>query len=420
MGTPIPYKTVIQFWPPGAPLLCLGGPGWDAIIATAIEEIPWEALESQSFLLSENPEPLLTYTLGIIPYDPFCRSSSNAAPPRFFRICELIRYDLASQSFRVEGSFDTNSCDFILDRQVLGGLVQALNHGPNGALKVGVSPVLRPAFSQEYYLAQARQVLENIREGRFYQLNLLRYFMSLEVPKDMDLALRMDAFGGPMSAWISVPHLKLISFSPERFVDAKINDADDSLAWIETCPIKGTAARSSDPEVDSRLRLSLKLSEKNRAELAMIVDLMRNDLARISMPRSVVVDDPGSVCSFSQVHHLVAKLRSLVDRDVSLRFFLETLCPAGSITGAPKKEVIKTIRAYEKRDRRYFMGHIMVWNGVGRLNSSILIRTAVSEGQNGVMEYAAGSGLVMHSDPAEELAEIATKLRVFADSVLDF
>ena len=419
MGTPIPYKTVIQFWPKEDPLLCLGGSGWDAIIATAYKEIPWEALESQSFLLCENQEAL-TYTLGLIPYDPFCPSSQRAAPPRFFRIFEVIRYDLASQSFRSEGSFDKKDCDFILDRKVLERLLQALNHRPDDALTVGISPGLVPVFSQEHYLSQVRQVLEDIREGRFYQLNLLRYFMSLEVPQDMDLALRLDGFGGPMSAWISVPNLKLISFSPERFIDAKIDTNDDSLAWVETCPIKGTAARSSDPIMDAALREFLKHSEKNRAELAMIVDLMRNDLARMSLPRSVFVEDPGSVHSFRQVHHLVAKLGSLVDRDVSLRFFLETVCPAGSITGAPKKEVMKTIRSYENRDRGYFMGHLMVWNGLGRLSSSILIRTAVSQDQNGVMEYAAGSGLVMHSDPAEELAEIATKLRVFTDHVLDF
>jgi anthranilate/para-aminobenzoate synthase component I len=78
------------------------------------------------------------------------------------------------------------------------------------------------------------------------------------------------------------------------------------------------------------------------------------------------------------------------------------------------------IRRYEGRARRYFMGHIFYWDGCGGMKSSILIRTAVAEGGWDQLQYAAGSGVVIRSDPETELKEIRTKTRVFADDVLDF
>ncbi len=89
---------------------------------------------------------------------------------------------------------------------------------------------------------------------------------------------------------------------------------------------------------------------------------------------------------------------------------LDALCPGGSITGAPKREVMRAIREKESRPRQLFMGNIIYRDAwTGRLDSSILIRTAVHQKR---WEFAAGSGLVIHSDPAEELTEILTKARV--------
>jgi para-aminobenzoate synthetase component 1 len=213
--------------------------------------------------------------------------------------------------------------------------------------------------------------------------------------------------GGPFSAFIDLPDLKLVSFSPERFFQLI---TDESGTWIESEPIKGTRPVSQDPDEDRRQQEALMASSKDAAELNMIVDLLRNDLFRVCQASSVRVLDPGSLHSFSNVHHRIARIRGLLRPRLSMGELLKALCPGGSITGAPKREVMLAIREKEARPRGFFMGNIVykdAWTGV--LDSSILIRTAVHHQQ---WEFAAGSGLVIHSDPAEELAEILTKARV--------
>ena len=431
MAVRFTYQTILEHWPSQAPLLCLGGVGWEPLIATVFQEVPWTSLASEPCLL-HGEKAGLCGTIGLISYDQWAGETVQPAPSRFFRIHEAIKVDPETGLFCLVGSRDVGSCDFALDHETAHRLVAALNRGattqsserrPTAETtgnKTDDNISLTPLASSRDYLAAVNRVLEDIRDGRYYQLNLLRYFRVTAPPSKQTLAARLDRLGGPMSAWLAVDGLDVISFSPERFVTAQVAKAEDGSVILETAPIKGTVARSTNPDQDDILKASLDQSTKDWAELAMIVDLMRNDLNRISMPRSVSVQDPGSVQSFSHLHHLVARITSRMDPTLSLRALLSALCPAGSITGAPKQEVTSAIRRYEGRARRYFMGHIFYWNGRGHMNSSILIRTAVAEDGWERLEYAAGSGIVIRSGPESELAEIRTKTRVFADDVLDF
>lgn len=418
MGFEIPYYKVIRHWPEGAPLLCLGGSGWASLVVTAYQEVPWSEVAASPFLLGSPQSPSYA-TIGLVSYDHFAGGEQNPAPSRFFRIHEKISYDPLSRRFFLSGSREREQFDFALPSAQVQALLDDLNTGVEDGSPTPAARVwsLRAVTSSAVYLRQAERVLEDIRDGRYYQLNLLRYFTCSKRPARLDLAHRLDAFGGPMSAWISVPRLDLVSYSPERFVAADWESCHQGAVRVVTSPIKGTMQRALDPVEDVQLRRTLSQSSKDRAELAMIVDLMRNDLSRIGLPRRVQVEDPGSVQSFSHVHHLVARVRAEVASELSLEHFLGALCPAGSITGAPKRAVIRAIRAYEGRERRYFMGHIFHWDGRGSMDSSILIRTAFAENDASTMEFAAGSGIVMHSSPAAELAEITAKTRVFSDHI---
>lgn len=421
------YRTIIDQWPSGAPLLCLGGSGWDPVIATVFREVSWPSVASESFLLKRASAGACGM-IGLISYDQWIHETGQPAPSRFFLIHEAIKLDPSTSRFNLVGGRNSGPYDFALDLGVALNLVTALNDGTDGFLSVQArssasqedSISLKPLASSRDYLSSVERVLEEIRDGRYYQLNLLRYFSSPEGPSDLAIASRLDRLGGPMSAWLSLEGLKIASFSPERFVTGYEEKGGDGLVRLETAPIKGTLARSENSCQDEALKSRLSASDKDRAELAMIVDLMRHDLARVSVPRSVLVEDPGSVESFSHVHHLVARISSRVEASLSLSDFLASLCPAGSITGAPKQEVTGAIRRYEGRPRRYFMGNIFHWDGRGGMNSSILIRTAVAEGACESIEYAAGSGIVIRSKPDEEQAEIEAKTRVFADILEDF
>ena len=144
----------------------------------------------------------------------------------------------------------------------------------------------------------------------------------------------------------------------------------------------------------------------------MIVDLMRNDLHRVCQPHSVEVTDPGSLHSFRHVHHLIADIGGYLRRDLSLGDILRALCPGGSITGAPKIEVMKAIDSYEPSTSGYFMGNICYFDPVTNyFDSSILIRTVVKLGAN-PYRFAAGSGLTINSSFSQEWAEIAAKSKV--------
>lgn len=423
MGRAIPYIKLSANWPSSMPLLCLGGQGWvKPLLATAFEEVSWDDLKAGPFL-SPDREGSSLGLIGIVSYDQFSPSAQNKAPSRFFRINEAIQLDPLAGELKIEGRPARRQGEMVLERDHLLGLFALLAEEPRMSPGQGLLPegVITTASlvglnSKENYLEKAARALQDIRNGSYYQVNLLRYFRCLEEPTEAALAARMDAFAGPMSALIKVPGLRLYSFSPERFIDAQKIKPLGSTVSLTASPIKGTAPRSQNAEEDGELKKYLSQSPKNLAELAMIVDLMRHDLGRISRPRSVKVVDPGRVHSFSHVHHLVASIRSEAPASLSLAEFLTSVCPAGSITGAPKLRVMEAIREFEERDRRYFMGHIFYWDGGESLASSILIRTAIAEGNQGGLEYAAGSGLVIHSDPEEEFQEIETKTKVFSCS----
>ena len=147
----------------------------------------------------------------------------------------------------------------------------------------------------------------------------------------------------------------------------------------------------------------------------MIVDLMRNDLARIARRGTVSVPVPGRLVSAPTIHHLEAVVTARLAPGLTLGAFLAAVCPGGSITGAPKREVMTAIRAAEGRPRGYFMGHAFYLDDGGAFDSSILIRTLVKDGRN-AYAFAAGSGIVTRSDPHRELAEIDAKCRVVTET----
>ena len=269
--------------------------------------------------------------------------------------------------------------------------------------------ILKPSQSNEDYLSKVRQVKSDISAGRFYQLNLLRYFDVDFHGNQSAIIERFFEHSGSHGAIFALHDEKVYSFSPERFV--RFSHNSESILNLETWPIKGTRPRSSDAEQDQKYSNELRSSKKDQAELHMIVDLMRNDFRKISIAGTIDVVDRGCVHSFTSVHHLVAKIKAEMNSNMRFDDFFKALMPAGSITGAPKVEVMKAIRELENSDRNWFMGSAFYLDQMGNFDSSVLIRT-LWEGVDGSLKYAAGSGLVIKSCPHDELQEIETKCRV--------
>jgi para-aminobenzoate synthetase component 1 len=274
----------------------------------------------------------------------------------------------------------------------------------------------------EAYEAAVAQVVERIVGGEIFQANIARAWTGRLVdgahPFDLFARLRADS-PAPFSAYLRLPGRAMVSNSPERFLKVSARDGEGGLS-IQTQPIKGTRPRGADRAQDAALMAELSASAKDRAENLMIVDLMRNDLARVSPPGSVAVPELFKVETFANVHHLVSTVTGKLAPGLAAADLLRAAFPPGSITGAPKVQAMKVIAQLETA-RGPYCGSLF-WAGVdGALESSVLIRTAGLEQDSAGwrLEARAGAGIVADSDPHAERLETEAKFAALRRALME-
>jgi anthranilate/para-aminobenzoate synthase component I len=174
-----------------------------------------------------------------------------------------------------------------------------------------------------------------------------------------------------------------------------------------TRPIAGTRPRSADEGRDRSLRAELLLSEKERAEHLMLVDLARNDLGQVARTGSVQVDELMLVEDYSHVRHIVSNVTARLEAGRGALDALVALFPGGTITGVPKKRCMEILDAVEPAPRGFYTGALFYVTGGGRLDANILIRSAVV--REGTLVFHAGGGIVADSDPDVEYEETLHK-----------
>jgi para-aminobenzoate synthetase component I len=257
---------------------------------------------------------------------------------------------------------------------------------------------------RETHLARVREALRYIQAGDIYQANIAARFTAERAPgvppAALYLALRA-ACPAPFGAFIACgDDAAVLSVSPERFMQVSAD------GMVETRPIKGTRPRGASPGQDDALKAELLASEKDRAENLMIVDLLRNDMARVADGVSV-----SALCaleSFSHVHHLVSTVTGRLRKGFGPVDLLRAGFPGGSITGAPKLRAMEIIAELEGQARGPYCG-CAAWIGFdGAMDSNILIRTLTVTTDRVIAQ--AGGGIVADSDPAEEWDEVLTKM----------
>lgn len=268
------------------------------------------------------------------------------------------------------------------------------------------------SLPRERYLRSVDRIRSHILYGDVYQANLTQRF-SVSFTGDAlglyrNLTKRTPA---PRSALVACRRFALASVSPELFLSGVFGGA------IRTGPIKGTRPRHEDPAADRAAALELRRSEKDHAELLMIVDLMRNDLGRICLPGSIEVPELAGLVTYPAVHHLVAKVAGRLDATVTLPEILAAAFPGGSITGAPKKRAMEILRELEPVERSFYTGSLLWFGDDGSFDSSILIRSVVLA--DGLAHLGAGGGIVADSDAEAEWMESNDKARAPAE-VLGF
>ncbi len=258
-------------------------------------------------------------------------------------------------------------------------------------------------FSREEYEGAVRRVLEYIAAGDTYQVNLSQRFEGKLAIAPKELALRLfEANPAPFSACLRFGNRAIVSSSPERFLRVR-----DGI--VETWPVKGTRPRGATPDEDARLLKRLLDSEKERAELVMITDLLRNDLGRVCEYGSVQVPELRAVASHRNVHHTYSRVIGRLRSNVDLVDLLRATLPGGSVTGAPKVRAMEIIEELEPTARGPYCGAIG-WIGVdGTIDLNIAIRTMLLEDEH--LTFQVGGGIVADSRPADEYDETLHKAR---------
>ncbi len=258
-----------------------------------------------------------------------------------------------------------------------------------------------------------QRVLDYLHAGDAYQVNLtfpIRFRYRGD-PLALYGALRASqpvAHGG----MVETGQASILSVSPELFIETAGGRA-------VTRPMKGTAARAMDAEADETAKAVLRTDPKQRAENLMIVDLLRNDLGRVSETGSVAVPALFSVETYPGFHTLTSTVTSQLRPGLSLLEQMQALFPCGSVTGAPKLRAMEIIRELEAAPRDIYTGSIGMIAPSGDLCFNVAIRTAtLLPGGEGV--YGVGGGIVVDSKPAEEYAECRLKARVLTDLAGDY
>ena len=271
----------------------------------------------------------------------------------------------------------------------------------------------------EAYEVAVADVVARIAAGELFQANIARAWGGrLKAGHDpFEVFLRLSAErGAAYGAFWRMGERALVSNSPELFLTF-----DPASGQIETRPIKGTRPRHADPARDAALAAELVASAKDRAENLMIVDLMRNDLARAAVPGSVRVERLFEVESHPTVHHLVSTVTASAASGVGAAEVLEATFPPGSITGAPKHQAMKVIAGHEP-PRGPWCGSLFGLGLAddGGLTASVLIRTASFE--QDVMGWRfralAGAGIVADSDPRAEREETEAKISALKEALI--
>ena len=271
-------------------------------------------------------------------------------------------------------------------------------------------PDLRARLPRAEYLHAVQAVREDILSGEVYELNLCQEFYADGVALDpVDVFERLNAASpAPFAGFLRWHNHYLLCASPERFA-ARRGDQ------IISQPIKGTIRRGTTPAEDAQQRESLLHDEKERAENLMIVDLVRNDLARVARTGTVRVPELFGLYPFRHVWQMISTVTAELRPDVDAVDVLRVAFPMGSMTGAPKIRAMQLIEHYERSRRGLYSGSLgVVWPG-GDFDFNVIIRSLQYRADTGYLSFQVGSAITYDSVPEREYDECLLKARAMLE-----
>lgn len=269
-----------------------------------------------------------------------------------------------------------------------------------------------PKISHRIYLDTVEKIQEHILEGDVYEVNICMEFLAREANIDpFDLYLRISSLSpSPFSAFHKVKNKFVACSSPERFMKKVGNK-------VISQPIKGTIRRGNSTEEDHQLKIKLRNDEKEVAENMMIVDLVRNDLARTCKAGTIKVPEIFGVYGFKSVFQMISTIEGEIKEGIPFTSVLKKAFPMGSMTGAPKVMAMALIETYERTKRGLYSGSIGYITPEGDFDFNVVIRSAFYNRKEQFLSFQIGSAITIDSVGEQEYEECILKAKGMLDAL---
>jgi len=316
-------------------------------------------------------------------------------PEYFFFVPEIV-FIISGNELQIGicNSFDTDN----IHKQIISCSAEINKHNNRAEIK--------SRFTKNEYITTVKKLQEHILRGDCYEINFCQefYINETEIDPLFVYSQLTKLSPSPFSAFYKYHDRFLLCSSPERFLKKAGNT-------VISQPIKGTSERIiNDAKADDQLKKNLLNNDKERSENIMIVDLVRNDLAKICEEGSVFVKDLLSVYSFPHVHQMISTISGTLKNNISLADVFRATFPMGSMTGAPKKRVMELIEMYEKTKRGLFSGSVGYINPEGDFDFNVVIRSILYNSSEKYLSIQAGSAITFKSVPEKEYEECLLKI----------
>ncbi len=263
---------------------------------------------------------------------------------------------------------------------------------------------LQDRTSKENYIQNFEKIKQHIIDGDVYELNYCMEFYAENINiNPFETWQRLNSNSPtPFAGYLSHKNFQLLCASPERFLKK------ENFKLIAQ-PIKGTIIRGKDEKEDELFKKQLYNNEKERSENVMIVDLMRNDLARSSKAGTVQVEELFGIYSFEKLHQMISTVTAEVKQELNLYDIIRNAFPMGSMTGCPKIKAMELIEEYEDSKRGFFSGALGYVLPQGDFDFNVVIRSIIYNSENKYLSFHAGSAITYEANALSEYEECILK-----------
>ncbi|UIR57556.1 anthranilate synthase component I family protein [Sphingobacterium sp. SRCM116780] len=269
---------------------------------------------------------------------------------------------------------------------------------------IGFNGKIKSRWTKAEYIAAFNKMQDHIQRGDIYEVNLCQEFFAENITLNPVAAYeKLNSISPtPFSAFFKFSDKFILSASPERFLAKRNNQ-------LISQPIKGTAKRGKTNEEDEQIILEMLNSKKEIAENVMIVDLVRNDLTRSAVPKSVKANRLFEIQTFKLVHQMISTITSEKRDDVTDLEAIKNTFPAGSMTGAPKIAAMRICDQVEAAQRSVYAGSIGYFAPNGNFDFNVVIRTILYNSQNNYLSFQTGGAITSQANADDEYQECLLK-----------